>query len=72
MSDEPWLSRSLLEAGPCPRCRARSPRPVVYGLPDAETFQRLRGRVVFSGCVVPQVRHRWECGVCGTAYGAVG
>ena len=57
-------------AGPCPACGAHAARPVLYGMPDPEAFERLSEQVVFAGCLVPEVAHPYACAVCGARWGA--
>ena len=66
--EEAYDVRAL--AGPCPACRSDTARPVSYGMPDPEAFERLSDRVVFAGCLVPEVAHPYACAVCGARWGA--
>jgi len=55
--------------GPCPRCGADDPLPVLYGYPAFDEEEQLPDRVVFAGCVVPPDPRAWACGRCGLHYG---
>lgn len=58
-----------------PHCRncAGAPAgvPIVFGLPDARTFEAAeRGEVVLGGCLLPEAAPpRWSCPVCGDVLG---
>lgn len=71
MDDEQWLVHERREAGPCPSCGADAARPIVYGMPLDDTFERLAGRVVFAGCCLPEVMDRFQCVACQHRWGLV-
>ena len=72
MEDDSWLEDVRRDAGACPSCGASAARPVRYGMPAADDFERLRGKVEFAGCCLPEVLHLYSCGVCATTYGERG
>ena len=69
MADDGWVEDVRREAGQCPSCEARDARPVFYGMPTPGDVEALGDRVVFVGCLVPEVLHRYACGRCGTWWG---
>lgn len=71
MDDETWLRAERAKPGPSPSCEAYAARPIRYGMPTGEGYGRLSGRVMFAGCCLPEVLHRWSCGGCGAEWGHV-
>jgi hypothetical protein len=56
----------------CPDCPgAPTAVPLVFGLPDVETFEaRDRGEVVLGGCMLkPGPQPRWACPECQNPLG---
>jgi hypothetical protein len=69
MTDQTGFERVRLEAGPCPRCGASAAKPILWGYPSPEDFDRFGDRVSFGGCVIPDVPAAYVCGGCGQEYG---
>jgi ribosomal protein S27AE len=63
------FERIRAKAGPCPRCGATAAKPILWGYPTAEDFDRLGDRVGFGGCVIPPMPAAYVCGECGHEYG---
>ena len=52
------------DSGVCPRCGGVT-RPVVYGYPSDEMFQRAdRGEIILGGCCLPAVPSTSQCPTC--------
>ena len=64
-----WVDEARAAAGPCPECGAHAALPIVYGMPDFTSYERLQGEVVFAGCCVPEDPPAYACGVCGARWG---
>lgn len=45
--------------------------PIVYGMPDADSYDRLQGQVVFAGCCVPEEPPELRCRQCSVEWGTV-
>lgn len=59
-----------MDAKTCPKCNSEQVFPIVYGLPDGDTFDAEgRGKVVLGGCVVTNHDPRWQCRACGHRWG---
>jgi DNA-directed RNA polymerase subunit RPC12/RpoP len=59
---------------PCPKCGSARVRPIVYGEPTAETFERARyGGVSIGGCMCwgDERDHKWECLDCEHRFGGI-
>ena len=62
--EQEWV-RSVA-ALPCPACHAQQTKPIIWGMPTGEDYERYADVVVFGGCVVPQ--EPWptaHCAACG-------
>lgn len=68
-NDDGWVQEARLAAGPCPQCASLDVRPISYGMPDADSYHRLQGVVVFAGCCVPDQPWHYCCGTCGASWG---
>jgi hypothetical protein len=69
MDDDSWVEQARLAAGSCPQCGSLDVRPILYGMPDADSFHRLQDVVVFAGCCVPEDPRGFMCGVCSASWG---
>ena len=67
--DESWILAARADAGPCPRCGGGTALPILYGMPMQDDYERLSGRVVFAGCIVPEEPARFACSRCGQEWG---
>ena len=41
-------------------------------MPDFDAFRDMEDRVVFAGCIVPEVARPYACGRCGEQWGGTG
>ncbi len=58
-------------AGPCPRCGARSARPIVWGMPDLTDDELWGDGVVLGGCCLPPgPPPAFSCAACGAEWGS--
>jgi hypothetical protein len=69
MSDAEMLAAVRVEAGPCPRCGATAAKPIFWGYPSNEDFERLGASVGWGGCCLPEVPAAYVCGACEQEYG---
>ena len=56
-------------AGPCPACGATAAKPMLWGYPSEEDFERFGDSVGWGGCCIPPQPAAYKCGECGEEYG---
>ena len=57
------------EAGPCLACGESAAKPILWGYPSAEDYERLGDSVAWGGCCLPEVPAAYLCAACGHEYG---
>ncbi|MEN9714444.1 MAG: hypothetical protein RLZZ164_1108 [Actinomycetota bacterium] len=55
-----------LEVAPlCEHCK-KPMKPIIYGMPSPDSYDRLKDTHVFGGCTISPFDHQWACKECGT------
>ena len=65
------VEQARAAAGPCPSCGLVAARPIVYGMPSALDYERLKDQVVFAGCCIPSPAPAFSCGSCAFEWGSI-